>query len=287
MGAKWITRKDNDFGLAWIKNHEKGRVFNTSFGHRTEIYYDSRILRFYLDAVQFATGDLDAPVDPIPAPKREIPGTTPVPDLPGFVSLFNGKDLAGWSGDEKVWSVQDDAITGISSAQNKVAENTFLFWKDEIEDFELRCKFRLEGGNSGIYFRAKKRPANVTKGEALVGMQADFSADGNWTGVVMEYTMRDILAQRGERVSIDKSGTKKAAAFADAAKLLEPIRIDQWNDYHITATGGKIMLKINGQAMCEIDDADPKRLSRGWLGLQVHTGPPMKVQFKDIYLKRL
>jgi hypothetical protein len=184
--------------------------------------------------------------------------------------------------------VRDGAITGVSSAQNKVAENTFLLWKDEIEDFELRCKFRLDGGNSGVYFRSRKRPPTQTGGEALVGMQADFSADGQWTGAVMEYTMRDILAQRGQRVSIDEKGNKTAAAtLGDPARLLEPIKISDWNDYHIIAIGGKITLKINGVTMCEIDDADPKRLARGWLGLQVHTGPPMTVQFKDIYLKRM
>ncbi len=71
MGVKWINRKDSDFALAWVKTYGKGRVFNTSFGHRTELYWDPRVLRFYSDAIQFATGDLAAPAAPRPRP----PGT--------------------------------------------------------------------------------------------------------------------------------------------------------------------------------------------------------------------
>ncbi len=64
MGVPWIHRKDNDFALAWVKPAGKGRVFNTSFGHRTELFWDPRVLRFYLDAIQYATGDLKAPTAP-------------------------------------------------------------------------------------------------------------------------------------------------------------------------------------------------------------------------------
>ena len=68
MGVKWINRKDNDFAQAWVKPYGKGRVFNTGFGHRTELYWNPTILRFYLDAVQFATGDLEAPMTPRATP---------------------------------------------------------------------------------------------------------------------------------------------------------------------------------------------------------------------------
>ena len=96
--------------------------------------------------------------------------------------------------------MRDGAITGQTTPEVRVTENNFLIWKDEVEDFELRLKFKLEGGNSGIYYRARKRPPGQTKGEALVGTQADFSADGRWTGVIMEYTLREVLAERGQQV---------------------------------------------------------------------------------------
>jgi hypothetical protein len=289
MGVKWIHRKDNDFALAWVKSWGKGRIFNTSFGHRTEIFWDRRVLQFYLDAIQFATGDLPASTSPrAEPPSRQVPGSDPAPGLPGFVSLFNGRDLAGWTGDPRIWTVRDGAVTGETTAELGVKENNFLLWKDEVEDFELRLKFKLEGGNSGIYYRARRRPSGQSKGEALVGTQADISADGRWTGVIMEYTLREILAERGEKVLINTNGQRQVVAtLDDPVKLLAVVKTNDWNDYTISARGGRVTLQINGTTMSDLEDLDPKRLVRGWLGLQVHTGPPMRVQFKDIYLRRL
>jgi len=150
-------------------------------------------IQFYLDAIQFAAGDLEAPAAPRASrPARtNVPGTQPAPGLePGFLSLFDGKTLDGWEGDRAIWSVRDGAITGETKADTNLKENNFLVWKDQVENFELRLKFRLENGNSGIYYRAKKRPARETKGDPLVGAQADFDASGRWTGVIMEYLLR-------------------------------------------------------------------------------------------------
>ncbi len=289
MGVRWIHRKDNDFALAWVRSFDKGRIFNCSFGHRSQIYSDPRILRMYLDAIQFAAGDLDAPAAPRPGtPKHDIPGTEPAPGREGFVSLFNGRDLAGWTstGDANVWSVRDGAITGVSKAGSLVKENTFLVWKDEIENFELFAKFRLVGGNSGIYYRAaRRRPGR--KGEALVGPQADFSADHRWTGEIMEYKLRGELAKCGQDVTIDADGKRTVKSLAEPKDLLSGIDLTEWNEYHILADGGTVTLAINGRTMCKLEDNDPKRPKRGWLGLQVHRGPAMTVQFKDIHLKRL
>lgn len=78
MGVKWINREDNDFALAWVKSHGRGRIFYTSFGHRANLFWDSQMLRFYLDAIQFATGDLEAPTAPRPdRPVKRAPGPTP------------------------------------------------------------------------------------------------------------------------------------------------------------------------------------------------------------------
>ena len=78
MGVKWINRKDNDFALAWVKSHGRGRIFYTSFGHRADLFWDSQMLQFYLDAIQFATGDLEAPTAPRPdRPVKRAPGPTP------------------------------------------------------------------------------------------------------------------------------------------------------------------------------------------------------------------
>ncbi len=290
MGARWIQRKDDDFALAWVKRYGKGRVFVTSFGHMSQIYSHPQMLQFYLDAIQWACGDLAASAEPrATRPARtNVPGREPVPGLPGFVRLFDGKSLAGWQGDPDIWSVQDGAITGQTRADKPLKENQFLIWKDQVENFELRLQFRLEGGNSGIYFRAQKRPAGKTGGDPLIGPQADFDASGRWTGVLMEYLGRGPVAERGQKVQIDQTGKKKViGSVGDPEKLLRVVRLGQWNEYTIIARGGQIILKINDVVMCEVvEDQDPQRPQHGWLGLQVHVGPPMRVQFKDIYLRR-
>lgn len=289
MGVRWIHRKDNDFALAWVKSYDKGRIFNTSFGHMSGIYSNPLMLQFYLDAIQFAAGDLDAPTSPRPGrPERSIPGTQPAPGLEsGFVSLFDGKTLDGWQGDRTIWSVEDGAINGRTAA-GRLKENNFLVWKDQVEDFELRLKFRLDGGNSGIYYHAQKRRPGQTGGDPLVGTQADFDASGRWTGVIMEYLLRGVLAERGEKVVIDEQGKKQViGSVGDPAELLKAVHDNQWNDYTVIAEAGKVKLAINGVTMCELEDRNPERLVHGWLALQVHVGPPMRVQFKDIYLRRL
>jgi type 1 glutamine amidotransferase len=278
MTVPWIHRKDNDFALAWIRQYGKGRVFYCAFGHRTDIWWNPTILRFYLDGIQFATGDL--PVDTTPS-AQVAPGIEP-----GFKSLFNGKDLSGWRGNPRLWFVKDGAITGQTTEQNRISENNFLIWTGgDVKDFELRLKFRIEGGNSGIYFHSKERTDMGP--EALVGPQADFSADGRWTGVLMEYTLRNILAERGQKVRIDKTGKKEViGSVGDPTKLLKLVKGEQWNDYTVITNKGHTVLKINGAVMCEIEDNDSKRVPSGRLALQVHQGPPMLVQFKDIRLRQ-
>jgi len=157
MGVQWINRQDNDFALTWVKSFGKGRIFNTSFGHMAQLYSNPQVLQFYLDAIQFATGDLAAPTEPRASrPVRTVPGSQPAPGQEqGFVSLFDGRTLDGWQGDHTIWSVRDDAITGQTTADTKLTENNFLVWKDEVQDFELRLQFRLENGNSGIYYRVQ------------------------------------------------------------------------------------------------------------------------------------
>jgi hypothetical protein len=203
----------------------------------------------------------------------------------GFRRLFNGKDLSGWKGNPRIWSVDNGVITGQTTAETRICENDFLIRTGgDVTDFELRLKFRLENGNSGIYFRSAER-SNMHP-EPLVGPQADFSADGRWTGVVMEYTKRDILAERGQKVVISKKGQKRVVgSVGDSAGLLKAVKDKQWNDYTVIARGGHILLKINDVVMCEIEDNDPRRVPTGRLALQVHVGPPMLVQFKDIRLR--
>jgi hypothetical protein len=205
---------------------------------------------------------------------------------PQFQELLGGK-FTGHPWNEEVGVTVEEPAHPLAAAFGgkdfRIADEIY-----EVEDFELRLKFRLAGGNSGIYYHARRRPAGSSQGEALVGPQADVSADGRWTGVIMEYTLREVLAERGQQVRIETNGTRQiTGTLGDPARLLEGVRLDQWNDYHLWTKGGRVTLAINGVPMAELDDQDPNRLVRGWLGLQVHTGPPMRVQFKDVFLRRL
>jgi type 1 glutamine amidotransferase len=271
-------RPDKDYPLAWIRRPGQGRSFYTAFGHNKSAFGNAAFLRFLLDGVQFALGDLRADTTPVPQPKLDLEK--------GFVSIFNGRDLTGWRGDTNYWSVRDGCITGVTP-QGGIKENNFLIWTNgEPAEFDLKCLYKLQDGNSGIYFHAKERPPG-SKAEALVGVQADMSADHVWTGVVMEYLLREKLAERGRKVLYtDKSERKDAGSVGDPKELLKFVHDSDWNDYHVIVRSNLIVLRINDVVMSEVRDHDPRRALSGLLAVQVHTGPPMKVQFRDFRLRQ-
>ena len=205
----------------------------------------------------------------------------------GFKPIFNGKDLSEWEGDMRFWSVQDGAITGqFASNPNKTF---YLSWRgSEIDDFELRLSYRIEGegANSGVQFRSHK-----TDDGSFVGYQADIgeSSGQNWTGFLYEAGKgREPPARRGQKAVIDADGNKQVTSFGDPEELLKHVRAGDWNDYQIIACGNELTLKINGVLMSQaIDQQEGKAARSGTFGLQLHDGPPMKVQFKDIRLKKL
>ena len=201
-----------------------------------------------------------------------------------FKPLFNGKDLEGWDGNPKFWSVKDGAITGTTTKENPTQGNTFLIWKEgQVDDFELRLDFKIVGGNSGIQYRSKDH-GNWVVG----GYQADFEAGDTYSGINYEERGRGILCQRGEKVTIEKDGAKKAERVTESKKLQEAIKKEDWNSYVIVAKGNHLIHKINGNVTAEvIDNQEDKRSMAGILALQLHAGPPMVVQFKNIRIKRI
>jgi len=204
-----------------------------------------------------------------------------------FTPIFDGQSLAGWKGEEGFWKVVDGAIVGETTAEKPLGKNTFLVWENgTLDDFELRLKFRLTGSasaNSGIQFRGVQRPDGQ-----VVGYQADMDRGGEWIGALYDEAARGILAKRGQKTVIAEDGSRQTEQVADAAALLKSIRQDDWNDYSVRAQGNHITLKINGVVVSEVIDNDPKGLDRsGILALQLHAGPPMKVEFKEITLQRL
>lgn len=201
-----------------------------------------------------------------------------------FEPLFDGKTLEGWSGNEKFWSVKDGCITGQTTADNKTDGNTFLIWKDKVSDFELRVKFKIVGGNSGIQYRSTDKGNHVVH-----GYQADIATDDQYMGILYEEGGRAVLAQRGSKVEITAKGEKKVVGTTeDSATILKEIKKEDWNEYVIIAKGNHLIQKINGHTTVDVtDNQKEKSAASGILALQLHAGPPMKIQFKDIELMRL
>lgn len=202
-----------------------------------------------------------------------------------IISLFNGSDLTGWDGNPKFWSVRDGAITGETTPDNPTKENTFLIWRQgEVGDFELRLQYRIKGGNSGIQYRSKDL-GNWVSG----GYQADIEAGTNYTGILYEERGRGILALRGEKVTIGADGKKQVTgSVGTAGEIQAAIKKEDWNEYTVIAQGNRLIHKVNGKITVDVTDEQAAKAAKsGILALQVHAGPPMTVQFKEIQLKRL
>ncbi|WP_225586796.1 DUF1080 domain-containing protein [Algoriphagus sp. Y33] len=220
----------------------------------------------------------------------------------GFESIFDGQTLEGWEGDPVYWSVKGGAITGEITPETLLKANTFLIWKGgQPGDFELKAEFKIsEGGNSGINYRSEM-VEDVPF--ALKGYQADIDGKNNYTGQNYEERKRTTLAYRGQKTKILSQpdgvemreyiernawkGLRVEQEIGDRAELGAMVKAGEWNSVHIIAKGNVLQHYVNGQLMSEVHDEDPKnRMESGYLGVQVHVGPPMEVQFKDVLLKQ-
>jgi len=215
----------------------------------------------------------------------------------GFTKIFNGKDLTGWTGNPELWSVKDGAIVGQTTVEHPAKGNTFLIWTNgEVADFELRLSFKIEPNNdkgfanSGIQFRSKVVDA---KNWVVGGYQADMEAGPTYTGILYDERGvaggRSIMAKRGERVVWDKNCKKQVTGMlADMEKIQPSIQKGHWSGYVIIVKGNHIQQFINEIETVDVtDECEAKALKSGVLALQLHQGPPMTVQFKNIRLKKL
>ena len=211
----------------------------------------------------------------------------------GFKTIFNGKNLKGWTGDPKVWSVQDGVIVGRNTAEEPIKANTFLIWTNgTVGDFELRLSYKILNGNSGIQYRSKVLdPATWLVG----GYQADFEAGTKWSGILYDEKGRGILGERGQKTVVKPGGEgKKKASVQVVGSVGNPdeiqakIKSEDWNDYVVIAKDNHLIHKINGVTTVEVTDEDAANAAKsGILAFQVHTGPPMTVMFKDVRVKAL
>ena len=209
-----------------------------------------------------------------------------------YVSLFDGKTLNNWDGDPKFWSVKDGAITGITTKETPTKGNTFIIYtgKEKFTNFELLVDFKIMAGNSGIQYRSFKKPGNHD-GWRIGGYQADFEAGDRYSGICYGEAFRGILSLRGQKTVLTiKNGKlqKKAETFGDTKEIGKAIKKKEWNSYRIVADGFNFTHYINNVKTTEVIDNDEKnRRSDGLLALQLHAGPPMNVQFKNIKVKHL
>ncbi len=201
----------------------------------------------------------------------------------GFKPLFNGKDLAGWDGNPQLWSVVDGVITGITKSPEDLAYNQFLIWRGgKVKNFELKAKIKVEGNNSGIQYRSKEMP-DIGKW-SISGYQCDVHPTPENNAMMYHEKGRGIIAKNGQDVVIDPEGNKWLVAERD------PVAVDtaKWHEYTIIAKGNNLTHKVDGKITAHIIDHDKAgRSMEGLLAIQIHRGPAMSVQIKDIMLKEL
>jgi hypothetical protein len=225
-------------------------------------------------------------------------------DKAGFVKIFDGKSLAGWEGDPTYWRVENGNMVGEITPTTLLKTNSFIIWQGGTPaDFEIMVEFKItQSGNSGINYRSVAL-TDVT--HALKGYQADIDGANQYTGQNYEERARTTLAYRGEMVSVNLLANPTDAlkdhivnnawlertvtgSLGTAEELLTKIKSADWNTCHIVAKGNRLQHFINGVLMSDVTDNDPVNAkSAGLIGVQVHVGPPMKVEYRNIRLKEI
>jgi hypothetical protein len=212
-------------------------------------------------------------------------GVTGTLNAEEYRPLFNGRDLSGWEGNPLLWSVKNGAIRGETTLSALALSNTFLIWKGGmLRDFELKLKFRIHSGNSGIQYRSK-----VIGKWSVAGYQAEIEDTPGKVGFLYEERGRKYLANVGERVEMQADGTRRVVdQIAPKEEFVKKryYKEKDWNEYLIVAHGNRLTHYLNGFQTVELTDNDAKRRSlAGVLALQIHAGLPMTVEFKDIFLR--
>jgi len=220
------------------------------------------------------------------------PAPLAMADHEGFESIFDASSMKNWDGDPAFWRVANGALTGQSTTQNPVKQNTFLIWRGGApKDFELKVEYRLSATNSGIQIRSVQLPPGPEIGKwVMKGYQADIDADNQYTGQIYEERGRGFLAMRGQATYIPNGGPPRVVGnlqqTPDELKAL--IKTGDWNQVHLMARGNTIVQILNGAVTSMLVDDDlANRQFGGLIGFQMHMGPPMTVEFRNIWLKPL
>lgn len=222
-----------------------------------------------------------------------------------FISIFNGKNLEGWQGDPTYWRVENGILTGEVTPETILKRNSFIIYKKEQpENFELKLEYKItNSGNSGVNYRSA---LIETMPFALRGYQCDIDGKNKYTGQNYEEKKRTTLAYMGETVTIPQMPdsipkqnirknvkrncwqTRDVSTTKLKSDLVSTIKPNDWNTIHLIVKDNKMQHYVNGVLFSEVTDLDKvNRSTKGYIGVQVHVGPPMKVEYRAIQLKTL
>ncbi len=217
-----------------------------------------------------------------------------LPPESGTKPIFNGKDLSGWSGDPRLWSVRDGVIHGETTEENKANGNTFLIWQEgNTGDFELRLSFRCNAtNNSGIQYRSKHIKDESAKNDWVVrGYQHELRNELKFPNVSAfiydEGGKRGRICATGEKAVWKDAGKESLGTLLTEEEYQKIFKLDDWNEVVIIAKGNHIQHFMNGTLVLDFTDESDKQLLDGVLALQLHAGAPMWAEFKDIRFKSL
>jgi hypothetical protein len=222
-------------------------------------------------------------------------------DADGFVSLFNGRDLEGWDGDPRLWSVRDGVLRGETTPGTPARGNTFLIRKgDALADFVLKLEFRVgDENNSGVQFRSERVAPGpgVPNPWVVRGYQAEVEEKPGKVGFLYDEGRRGWLVDVGDFLVLERVDGKLqknvVGKVSDRDRLIangyyKPNETGQWNAYTITCRGNHVAMELNGFPTVELIDNDPAEHTRaGVIALQLHAGAPMWVEYRNIRVKRL
>ncbi len=235
--------------------------------------------------------ELGGPLDP---PAQKFTDSTPPhpvasaavsvkPDEDGFQRLLTGSRLNAWSGDDKYWSMKDGVLTGVTDGSLKM--NRFITWKGStIRNFDLQIKVKVsEGGNSGLQYRGRSAPELGL--DVVTGYQCDVVANNpGYNGMLYEEKGRRILSHTGEKVIVDTEGQP----WVVGKMPVKDFAPGEWHDYRVLVKGNHHQHWIDGHPTADLLDFDENgRSLEGVLAMQVHVGPAMEIQYKDLRIKHL
>jgi hypothetical protein len=187
------------------------------------------------------------------------------------IQLFDGKTFTGWEGDLNWFRIEQGAIVA-GSLDKEIPHNYFLCTTRDFSDFELKVEAKLVGErpNSGVQFRSRRVPGETE----VSGYQADIgNAIGEWSTVWGSL--------------YDESRRNKMLIKANDEEVLKVLRADTWNEMVLRCQGANIMIKVNGLKTVEYTEDDPSIEQNGVIGLQIHSGPPGEVWFRNITITEL